>query len=463
MARLKYNIEHFKKLAEEKGGKCLSNEYINCRSKLEFQCNKGHVWKSKPCNIVAGTWCLRCGRQHLKYDLEYFKELAKNKGGICLSESYDNAMVRLQFQCDKGHIWDCPSHHVVAGTWCPECGKQCNRKHTIDDNFFSRDNEEAFYVAGFLAADGNVNKDSCTISLTLAQKDLEHLKKIKSVLNCTSTIKLHEKFFTKIVDRYVNKTLYSCGFYFNSKKCKDDLKRFSVFPNKTYYLEFPEWLQEHQLVHHFMRGYIDGDGCFVKTNKRSVFSMPGTKSFLNSFHDVLLKHGVCEINKKRKQMEAKDGKNFAAFDVLQYGGNKIISRMYDFLYKDATIFLERKEKIARKSKEYLKQNSDKLLINKLNITKENLLEKLYELDNITKTAEYFGFTQSGMYSIAKQLRVEDELLKYSNSKKIDFKNVYNTYSIINSYKKTAKFLGVSEYTVNKSIKLYGKINDKTKI
>jgi len=41
-------IETFKKIAIERGGECLSDSYISSKSKLEFKCCKGHIWKAIP-------------------------------------------------------------------------------------------------------------------------------------------------------------------------------------------------------------------------------------------------------------------------------------------------------------------------------------------------------------------------------------------------------------------------------
>jgi hypothetical protein len=42
----KLTIEDAKELAEKRGGKLISKEYINCSEKLEFECYKGHIFKS---------------------------------------------------------------------------------------------------------------------------------------------------------------------------------------------------------------------------------------------------------------------------------------------------------------------------------------------------------------------------------------------------------------------------------
>lgn len=55
--RSKYTIEDMQTLAEERGGKCLSENYFNSHTKLIWKCKYGHVWKATPINIKRGSWC----------------------------------------------------------------------------------------------------------------------------------------------------------------------------------------------------------------------------------------------------------------------------------------------------------------------------------------------------------------------------------------------------------------------
>ena len=53
-------IKVMKNIALQRGGICLSNEYINIYTKLKFKCKEGHIWKTVPANIKAGNWCPKC-------------------------------------------------------------------------------------------------------------------------------------------------------------------------------------------------------------------------------------------------------------------------------------------------------------------------------------------------------------------------------------------------------------------
>ena len=53
-------IDRWKKIAEERGGRCLSDVYFDSRTHLNWECFLGHRWLAKPDNILQGTWCPQC-------------------------------------------------------------------------------------------------------------------------------------------------------------------------------------------------------------------------------------------------------------------------------------------------------------------------------------------------------------------------------------------------------------------
>jgi len=62
--------------------------------------------------------------------IEQAKELARARGGLCLSEQYINARSKLLWQCHLGHRWEQTSDNVKRGTWCPVCAKTRKAKGT---------------------------------------------------------------------------------------------------------------------------------------------------------------------------------------------------------------------------------------------------------------------------------------------------------------------------------------------
>lgn len=115
-------MEEMKKLAASKGGKCLSNAYVNVRSKLRWECTNGHTWEATPGSLRnMDSWCPTCARV-APLLLEDMQELAASRGGECLSEVYENSATKLRWRCEEGHVWDATPDNVKNGDqWCPQC------------------------------------------------------------------------------------------------------------------------------------------------------------------------------------------------------------------------------------------------------------------------------------------------------------------------------------------------------
>jgi hypothetical protein len=110
-----------------KGGRCLSNKYINNATKLRWECKKGHIWIAKSGNIKNGKWCPKCSYEYRaglrRGNIQDMQKIAESRGGKCLSEKYTNVDNKLKWQCNKGHIWEAIPSSIKRGSWCPRCSK----------------------------------------------------------------------------------------------------------------------------------------------------------------------------------------------------------------------------------------------------------------------------------------------------------------------------------------------------
>ncbi len=124
----KFTIEDMQKIAASNGGRCLSDEYLGDRAELRWICVNSHTWSEKPRNIKYGTWCKECEKDK---KLNELKIIAKKRGGKCLSNKYVNSRTKLLWECSKGHKWKSVTESVInQNTWCPECGG--TKKLTIE-------------------------------------------------------------------------------------------------------------------------------------------------------------------------------------------------------------------------------------------------------------------------------------------------------------------------------------------
>ena len=120
MGKSKYNLQNIQEIAANRGGKCLSKEYINLNTKYEWKCKKHHTWKATGYHIKEGHWCPKCAAEERglkrRLSIEDMKKIAMNWGGKCLSIKYKNNRMKLLWQCNEGHIWKARVSHIRNGT-----------------------------------------------------------------------------------------------------------------------------------------------------------------------------------------------------------------------------------------------------------------------------------------------------------------------------------------------------------
>ena len=161
------------------------------------------------------------------------------------------------------------------------------KKNNINSNVFDVINtEEKAYWLGFIYADGNISnhdkiyeksgKHVYRIEIALQEGDINHLEKLKLFLEYEGKISL-----TK-----TNHRTNRCRLSFNDKHMWETLNKIGCTPNKSLTLQFPKDIfNSNNLSKHFIRGYIDGDGCISYTSKqhnKMLLNILGTEDVLNN-------------------------------------------------------------------------------------------------------------------------------------------------------------------------------------
>lgn len=240
-------------------------------------------------------------------------------------------------------------------------------RYNCDHNFFSQDNENSFYIAGFIAADGCVKykknsngKQRYQLQIGLSKKDKDFLEMLRTTMKAESPIR---DFLIRNSKRNPNwNDSWKSEITIESEEICKSLKRFNIIPRKSLIYTFPEWMKTHPLKHHFIRGYNDGDGSFYKpklpNNKYTqqiYFTMRGTPEFLIDVRSILEKE--CNFDKTRNSpIRISSGHG-----CLEYGGNGVVCKITNYLYQNANIFLSRKKEIAMQAKTI--NNCSSLILN----------------------------------------------------------------------------------------------------
>lgn len=190
------------------------------------------------------------------------------------------------------------------------------------------DTEEKAYWLGFLFADGSVCRFSNNIELSLKGDDKEHLEKFNAFLKNKKDVKV-----TKVCCN--NKDYTRCKCVVTDKHFHDNLISLGCIPKKSLVLKFPNLniFYDHSLIRHFIRGYVDGDGCLSYTKSgRLTIQIIGTKEFLDVLNSLL----PVQASVYRKDERHKHNTYSISFACSS------ADCVAKYLYKDSTIYLNRK-------------------------------------------------------------------------------------------------------------------------
>lgn len=205
--------------------------------------------------------------------------------------------------------------------------------HSLNKNYFENvDTEQKAYWLGFIAADGNIfnnkSRRSKGVKIDLSIKDLSHLRIFQNHVGSSHEI----TYFQSTSDTSMCRLRFVCA------DMARDLEVYNIVPNKTFVLEWPKKLNK-QLYRHFIRGYFDGDGCVSVGENYVNFNIVGASPlFLEEIQNILIKK--CKVS-KNKIYKKGDSNAYRLF----YGGRKMIRKIKEYLYEDATIYLDRKKQI----------------------------------------------------------------------------------------------------------------------
>jgi hypothetical protein len=183
---------------------------------------------------------------------------------------------------------------------------------------------EKAYWLGFIAADGYI--DSNHLKVTLSSVDKDHLVRLATSLHSSHPV----------IDQIQGKHASSTLRIYSHELC-NDLIRHGITFRKTFTLQWP--VLSVVMLRHFVRGYVDGDGCFTvdgKVRRNAYFSVTSNESFLSNLQAFLMRY--CAVNQTKLFQRHKDSPIY----TLVYCGKLQVRRIVDFLYHDATIYLPRK-------------------------------------------------------------------------------------------------------------------------
>ena len=175
------------------------------------------------------------------------------------------------------------------------------------------------YLLGYILGDGNISvRRDNYYTVNIASKDYTHIRQMACIFGGNIKITKNTKgAFTcwsiNIVDQAVCRSLLELGIK----------PRKSTEPSNIDYA----WIGHN--FNHFIRGLIDSDGCICRKKNSLYIEIAGHESYIKQISDMMPEQwGVY--------------KNDSIFVIAKRGNSKDKLAFYSYLYKDATIWLQRK-------------------------------------------------------------------------------------------------------------------------
>lgn len=209
---------------------------------------------------------------------------------------------------------------------------EMHRKYNIEENYFETiDNQNKAYALGMIFSDGTVSKEHNHIAIALQECDKYLLERLSDEFGGSRPLSFidYKRKNQNWQDQYC--------LTITNKKMHSDLVNHGAVPNKSLILKFPTTVPD-ELLSHFVRGYLDGDGTISKGECRC--SLISTDDFCRTLAEIIkLKFDIhCSIMYLHGNKEK-------STRVLSIAGRHQVKKFLDWIYNDAEIYMKRKHNI----------------------------------------------------------------------------------------------------------------------
>jgi hypothetical protein len=106
------------KYVSSKNGILLTKKYSGSHKKYRFECKYGHLWSAIP---TKNSWCPECAGKNK--NITHIRRLAQQRGGKLLSKDFIGVDQKYLFRCSVGHEFSMSFSKMQGGQWCSICTK----------------------------------------------------------------------------------------------------------------------------------------------------------------------------------------------------------------------------------------------------------------------------------------------------------------------------------------------------
>jgi hypothetical protein len=87
-----------------------------------WECERGHAWDDG-ISAAQNVRCMNCASQRREQRTARLRAIAEERGGRLVSAEYVDAVTPLEWECAFGHSWDALPD-AVTRRWCVECANK---------------------------------------------------------------------------------------------------------------------------------------------------------------------------------------------------------------------------------------------------------------------------------------------------------------------------------------------------
>lgn len=210
-----------------------------------------------------------------------------------------------------------------------------NKKEHRSDYFRNIDSEVKAYILGYIVADGSIEESArkdrpsklVRLRFGCVSEDDEIIRLIQREIAPNNSL----RFYQPSGNRKQTTILQICD-----KELINDLSTlYNVQPRKTYDADFEFPNIPKQFERDFIRGFIDGDGSIGDRHFSMICNSP---KFAEQIKDKFI-----EAIPELKWVIYKEIRKTTPYWSLHFSYSiKVRRPIFDYLYKDATVFLKRK-------------------------------------------------------------------------------------------------------------------------
>ena len=100
----------------------LITPYTGAFARITIRCAEGHTFATTATNVKRGGWCDMCKQRGNKYTGVEINDIITVRNGVLISE-YVNRRVKITFKCDQDHVVSVWPHSILTGGWCTVCAE----------------------------------------------------------------------------------------------------------------------------------------------------------------------------------------------------------------------------------------------------------------------------------------------------------------------------------------------------